>query len=242
MKRKKKYSKSISLMFPLYKDKRTVKRMIKKCLKILKKTGKKFEIVIVDDGCPENSGKIAEAIAKNNSKIKVFFHKKNLGYGAAIKTGLKKCRYECIYVVDGDCEFGVADNDLPRAIKVFSKNDLVITYRYKKRYKTTRIIISWVYNVILRILFKTKFKDISSGARLISKKLAKKITLTSNSPFIGAELSIKSKYAGYQVGEIGIHSYPRTFGTGSSVSMKNIILTIRDMILLFIKLNLKKFF
>jgi glycosyltransferase involved in cell wall biosynthesis len=242
MKRKKKYSKSISLMFPLYKDKRTVKRMIKKCLKILKKTRTKFEIVIVDDGCPENSGKIAEVIAKNNSKIKVFFHKKNLGYGAAIKTGLKKCRYECIYVVDGDCEFGVADNDLPRAIKVFSKNDLVITYRYKKRYKTTRIIISWVYNVILRILFKTKFKDISSGARLISKKLAKKITLTSNSPFIGAELSIKSKYAGYQVGEIGIHSYPRTFGTGSSVSMKNIILTIRDMILLFIKLNLKKKF
>ena len=242
MKHSVKYSKSISLMFPLYKDKRTVKRMIKKCLKILKKTGKKFEIVIVDDGCPENSGKIAEAIAKNNSKIKVFFHKKNLGYGAAIKTGFKKCRYECIYAVDGDCEFGVADNDLPRAIKIFSKNDLVITYRYKKRYKTTRIIISWVYNILLRILFKTKFKDISSGARLISKKLAKKIILTSNSPFIGAELSIKSKYAGYRVGEIGIHSYPRTFGTGSSVSIKNIILTIRDMILLFVKLNLKKFF
>ena len=237
-----KHCKSISLMFPLYKDKRTVKRMIKKCLKILKKTGKKFEIVIVDDGCPENSGKIAEAIAKNNSKIKVFFHKKNLGYGAAIKTGLKKCRYECIYAIDGDCEFGVADNDLPRAIKKFSKNDLVITYRYKKRYKTTRIIISWVYNILLRILFKTKFKDISSGARLISKKLAKKVILTSNSPFIGAELSIKSKYAGYCVGEIGVHSYPRTFGTGSSVSMKNIILTIRDMVLLFIKLKFKKLF
>ncbi|MBC8304600.1 MAG: hypothetical protein H8E55_53670, partial [Pelagibacterales bacterium] len=63
-----------------------------------------------------------------------------------------------------------------------------------------------------------------------------------NSPFIGAELSIKSKYAGYQVSEIGIHTYPRTFGMGSSVSMKNIILTIRDMIFLFIRLNLKKIF
>ena len=94
----------------------------------------------------------------------------------------------------------------------------------------------------MRKLFKTKFKDISSGARLLSKKIAKKITLTSNSPFIGAELSIKSKYAGYHVSEIGIHNYPSTFRAGSSVSMKNIILTIRDMIILFIKLNVKKIF
>ena len=242
MKSKIKNPKSISLMFPLYKDKRTVKLMILKTLKILKKTKKKFEIIIVDDGCPENSGKIAQKLSKKNSKIRIYFHKKNLGYGAAIKTGLKKCRYECIYVVDGDCEFGVTDGDLPKAIKAFSKSDLVITYRYKKKYKTTRIVISWIYNTILRVLFKTKFKDISSGARLVSKKVAKKITLTSNSPFIGAELSIKSKYAGYQVSEIGIHNYPSTFRAGSSVSMKNIIFTIRDMIFLFIRLNLKKIF
>ena len=52
--------KSISLMFPLYNDKRTVKIMITKSLKILKKINKKFEIIIVDDGCPEKSGKIAQ--------------------------------------------------------------------------------------------------------------------------------------------------------------------------------------
>jgi hypothetical protein len=72
--------------------------------------------------------------------------------------------------------------------------------------------------------------------------LTKKIKLNSNSPFIGAELAIKSKYAGFQVNQIGIHTYPRTFGQGSSVSLKNIILTIRDMIILFIKLNIKKIF
>ena len=64
-----KYPKSISLMFPLYKDRRTVKIMIIKSLKILKKIKKKFEIIIIDDGCPENSGKIAKDIAKKNSNI-----------------------------------------------------------------------------------------------------------------------------------------------------------------------------
>ena len=240
MKYKIKNPKSISIMFPLYKDKRTVKSMILKSLKILKKTKKKFEIVIVDDGCPENSGKIAQVLSKKNPKVRVYFHKKNLGYGAAVKTGLKNCRHDCIFATDGDDEYDVGD--LPRMLKAFYQSDLVITYRYKKKYKTTRIIISWIYNIILRLLFKTNFRDISTGSRLISKKLVKKIKLTSNSPFIGAELAIKSKYAGFDVSEIGIHTYPRTFETGSSVSVKNIILTIRDMIILFIRLNLKKIF
>ena len=62
MKSKIEYPKSISLMFPLYKDRKTVKIMITKSMKVLKKTKKKFEIIIIDDGCPENSGKIAKDI------------------------------------------------------------------------------------------------------------------------------------------------------------------------------------
>tara|TARA_Y100000590_G_C15641824_1_gene985273 strand:+ start:167 stop:889 length:723 start_codon:yes stop_codon:yes gene_type:complete len=240
MKFKIKKPKSISLMFPLYKDKMTVKSMILKSLKVLKKTKLKFEIVIIDDGCPENSGKIAKEMSKHNSNIKVHFHRKNLGYGAAVKTGLRNCRYECIFATDGDEEYDVGD--LPRLLKAFNKSDLVITYRFKKKYKTTRVIISWLYNAILRFLFRTNFKDISTGSRLIGKKLVKKIVLTSNSPFIGAELAIKSKFAGFNVNEIGIHTYPRTFGSGSSVSLKNIVLTIRDMLILFFKLNIKKLF
>ena len=240
MKLKIKKPNSISLMFPLYNDKMTVKSMVIKSLKILKKTKIKYEIVIIDDGCPEKSGLIAKKLAKKNSKIRVFFHKKNLGYGAAVKTGLKKCRHECIFATDGDEEYDVGD--LPRLLKSLNNSDLVITYRFKKKYKTTRIIISGIYNIILRLLFKTKFKDISTGSRLIRKNIVKKIILTSNSPFIGAELAIKSKFAGFNVNEIGIHTYPRTFGSGSSVSIKNIILTIRDMIILFTKLKIKKVF
>ena len=87
----------------------------------------------------------------------------------------------------------------------------MITYRYKRRYKTTRIIISWVYNFILRFLFDVPFKDISSGARLISKRLLRKVKLKTNSPFIGAELAIKAKFMGYKVDEVGIHSFPNTW-------------------------------
>jgi len=226
--------KSISLMFPLYKDKNTVRYMIKKSSSVLKKLKRKYEIIIVDDGCPQNSGKLASKIAKNFSNIKIFFHKKNLGYGAALKTGLRKCKNDWIFMIDGDAEYDV--EDLYRLLEASKNYDLVITYRYKKKYNTYRIIISWVYNAILRLIFKIKFRDISTGSRLVSKKLIRQIKLKSNSPFVGAELAIKAGMAGYKVGEIGIHTYPRTFGVGSSVSFKNILLTLRDMILLFVRI------
>ena len=218
-------------MFPLYKDSRTVKKMITKSLKVLKKLTDKYEVVIVDDGCPEKSGLLAKNFSKNIKKIKVIFHKQNLGYGSAIKTGLKNCKYQWIFQTDGDAEYDV--NDLKKLIKLTNRSDLIITYRFKKKYKTSRIIISWIYNAILRVLFLTNFKDISTGSRLIKKKMLKKIKLKSKSSFIGAELAIKSKYLGLKVSEVGIHTYPRTFGTGSSVSFKNIILTIEEMLKMY---------
>jgi len=232
--------KSISLIFPLYRDKYTVKKVIDKSLKILKKLKVKYEIIIVDDCCPEKSGLVALKYSKRNPKIKVIFHKKNYGYGAAIRSGFKNSRYECVYAVDGDGEFGIALNDLPRVLKKYISNDLVITYRYKKRYKTSRIIISWVYNVMLRFLFNTNFKDISCGARLVNKKILKKVKLTTNSPFIGAELVIKAKYLGYKIDEVGIHSFPSNFRAGSSIVFKNILITIRDIFILYYKIYIRR--
>jgi hypothetical protein len=68
--------------------------------------------------------------------------------------------------------------------------------------------------------------------------LLKKINLISKIPFLGSELEIKSKYKGLKVSEVGIHTYPRTFGSGSSVSLKNILLTIKEMLTLFIKIKI----
>ena len=57
--------KSVSLVFPLYKDKKTVEKMIHNSLNILKKVTRNYEIIAVDDGCPEKSGEIVKKIYKN---------------------------------------------------------------------------------------------------------------------------------------------------------------------------------
>ena len=230
---------SISLMFPVYKDSRTIKKMIYQSLKILREVSKNFEILIVDDGCPEKTGIIAKKIAKNKENIKIIFHKKNLGYGAAIKTGLKFSKHKWIFQIDGDAEYSVFD--LKKLITLRNNADLVITYRKKKKYNTLRIFISWVYYKCIRLLFKIDFLDISTGSRLIKKKILKKINICSTSPFVGEELAIKAEYLGFKVYQVGIQQHPRVFGKGSVISFENILLTIKDMFTLFFRLKLKNY-
>ena len=88
-------------------------------------------------------------------------------------------------------------------------------------------------------MFGTKFKDISTGSRLIKRNLLKKIILTTNTPFLGAELAIRSYFRGFKVNEIGINTYPRNFGSGSSVGLKKYnTYNKKDMIILFIKIKI----
>lgn len=218
---------NISIFFPVYNDERTVKIMIEKSIEVCQKIADEFEIIIVNDCSPDNSGKIADDLSQIYSFIKVIHHKKNLGYGAAVKSGIANAKYEWICQTDGDDEYDIYD--LIKLAKHKDYYDLIITFRYKKIYSNKRIFVSYVYNKILRYLFRTSYRDISTGLRLIKKSLIQDLSLVSDSPFIGAEITIKSMLKGYRVGEVGIQTFPRTVGKGASTSWKNILSTIKDM-------------
>jgi len=219
---------NVSLFFPVFKDERTVRAVAEKALGVLRDVADKYEVIIVDDGSPDRAGEIADELARQYPNISVIHHPKNLGYGAAIKSGLARCQYEWICFTDGDDEYDV--NDLRKLIALKDFYDLVITFRYVKVYPGDRQFISWVYNMTLRTLFRTQYRDVSTGLKLIRKTLADSIECQSNSPFIGAEITIKSMLKGYRIGEVGIQTFPREFGKGASTSPANIAATIRDML------------
>lgn len=218
---------NISLFFPIYNDENTVEIVAQKAIMVLDQIANDYEIIIINDGTPCKGGEIADQIAKNNNKIRVIHHHKNLGYGAALLTGLNAVKYEWVCFTDGDDEYDVYD--LLKLIKLRDFYDLIITFRYVKAYSGIRIFISWIYNIVLRFLFRTNYRDISSGLRLIRRDLIQELELASLSPFIGAEITIKTMLKGYRVGEVGIQTFPRKFGKGSSTSIKNILATISDL-------------
>ena len=149
-----------SIILPAYNEEENIKNFIYD----MDKLNFNKEIIVVDNNSDD---KTRDEISQTNAK---YILEKKQGYGYAIKTGLKNCKYQWIFQTDGDAEYDV--NDLKKLIKLKNRSDLVITYRFKKKYKTSRIIISWIYNAILRVLFLTNFKDISTGSRLIKKKNA----------------------------------------------------------------------
>jgi glycosyltransferase involved in cell wall biosynthesis len=217
----------ISLFFPVYNDETTVRIVAERAIELLEEVASNYEIIIVNDGSPDASGEIADQLAAEYEQIAVIHHPVNTGYGAAMKTGIGASKYDIICMIDGDNEYDVFD--LKKMLAVRQYYMLIIAFRYRKLYSTKRIFISFIYNAVLRLLFKSPFRDISTGIRLINREVLKDVELTSNSPFIGAELTLKSMLRGFPVGEVGIQTFPRDFGQGSATSIPNIIGTIKDI-------------
>lgn len=223
---------SISLFFPVYNDEKTVETMVEKSLQVLSSISDTYEVLIVNDGSPDKSGVVADQMAgRYPNKVRVIHHPRNLGYGAAVRTGLNNVRYDWVCFTDGDNEYDV--EDLHKLIRLIRYYELIITFRYVKLYSSFRVFISWAYNSILRFLFRTQYRDVSTGLRLIRRSLLKELDLRANSPFIGAEIVIKTMLKGFPVGEVGIQTFPREFGKGASTSIKNILATIKDMLIAY---------
>ena len=217
----------MSLFFPVYKDERTVRIVAEKALRFVSSLGDEYEVIIIDDGSPDRSGEIADELAREHRQIHVIHHSRNLGYGAAVRSGIVASRFDLVCMTDGDDEYEI--EDFRKLLKLKDRYDLIITFRYKKIYSGTRIFVSWVYNRLLRFLFRMPFRDVSTGLRLARRSVLEDIELEATSPFIGAELAIKAMLKGYRVGEVGIQTFPRGFGAGSSTSLPNIAATMGDM-------------
>lgn len=88
----------ISIIVPVYK----VEKYLSRCLEsIVNQTYKNLEIILIDDGSPDNSGKICDEYAEKDSRIKVI-HKENSGVSSTRNLGLKKATGDYISFIDSD--------------------------------------------------------------------------------------------------------------------------------------------
>ena len=87
-----------SIIVPVYK----VEKYLKCCIEsILTQSFSDFELVLVDDGSPDNCPKICDDFAKQDKRVKVI-HKQNGGLVSARKAGVKVASGEFIVNIDGD--------------------------------------------------------------------------------------------------------------------------------------------
>lgn len=117
----------ISIIVPVY----NVEDYIERCIKsILDQSFREFELILVDDGSLDMSGKICDEYAKNDQRIKVI-HKKNGGLSSARNEGIKVARGEYIGFVDSD--------------DFINKDMYKILYRISKKYDADISVCDFEY-------------------------------------------------------------------------------------------------
>jgi len=124
----------ISFIVPVY----NVEPYLKRCVdSILEQTFNDFELILVDDKSPDNSGEICDKYASKDMRVKVIHKKQNEGLGAARNSGLDICKGNYIIFVDSD-DFLTHDGVL-KVVSETAKKSLpdVILYSYKKFFEAT---------------------------------------------------------------------------------------------------------
>ncbi len=222
----KKYS--ISAFFPVYKDEATVKLMTDRLRKVLDELTDDYEIIIVDDCSPDRSGQIADQLARRYKHIKVIHHKKNRGYGGALKSGFKSATKDLVFYTDGDAQYDVFE--LKKLMKYIDDYDFVTAIMIKRADKFYRILVSDIYYGTIKLLFGIKIKDISGDFRLFRKEVVDSLNLISNSGTICLEMVKKIQNRKFRTKEVYVHHYPRRSGESAYFNPVDIAKTFWELI------------
>lgn len=209
-----KFKQSISAFLPAYNEEACLEETASEIAEFLKKNFSNWELIIVNDGSQDKTGEIAVQLAKKyRPRINVVTHKKNRGYGAAMSSGIEASRKDLIFYTDADAQFDI--KEIKKLLPLTDRAEIVAGYRLNRQDPKTRIFVAWTYNLIMRILFGLKVKDVDCSFKIYHRRIFDKIKVKSLTGFSDTEILIKAKNLGYQITQVGVHHYPRRAGKTS---------------------------
>lgn len=224
-----KYNQAISFFMPAYNEEKNIGPAIQDALIFLKNNFKDYELIIVDDGSKDKTGKIADVYARKNKKMRVIHHPTNLQYGVALKSGFENSKKELIFYTDSDRQFDL--NEIHQLMKYINDYDIVIGYRKKRKDKKMRVIYSSLYNLTLRLLLKIPYKDIDCAFKLCKKKVIDKIKPLTTIRSADVQLLSKTLAYNFKIKQIPVTHYPRRQGVSEAESGGSFFVRIKPNII-----------
>ncbi len=216
----------LSVIMPVYNEKNT----IRKILELVEAVHIPKEIVIVDDYSIDGTREILREIEKEkqekDNNIKIFYHDKNMGKGAAIRTAIKEATGDIIIIQDADLEYDPQDYYRVIYPIVIGKADVVYGSRFIGSLYH-RVLYFWHYLGNRFITFcsnmftNLNFTDIETCYKAFKREVIQDIEIEQDR--FGFEVEITSKIAKKKcrVYEVGISYSGRTYEEGKKIGWKD---------------------
>lgn len=190
----------ISVIIPFYNEKENLPLLVDKLRSELNKTKRDYEIVLVDDGSTDDY--------KSILAVKIVKHKKRMGKGQALKTGIENSTGDIVVFMDADLQDD--PKDLSRFLKKLEEGyDFVNGIREKRRDNFLVKVYSALAAAFLKTFLRSPFTDINCGFKAFKRAVVSEFAFYGNN-FRFFPLAVF--YQGYKVGEIPVTNNPRKYG------------------------------
>jgi len=218
----------VTVVIPLYNEEVGIKGMLDRILEL--KFHELYEVLVINDGSSDNSLEVVQKFP-----VKVYSHSVNKGYGAALKTGIRKARGEKVVILDSDGQHDPAN--IPALVKMLDDCEMVIGTRDKDSFQVkTRQIGKRVIRWVGEYLVEQKLPDYNSGYRGFNRELIKgMLHIMPNGFSFSTTSTLAFLKEGYAIGTIPIKVEERV-GRSSNVKFfkdgaKTIMLILRIIML-----------
>lgn len=227
----------LSLVVPVYNEEENIKSLLEELDDWSSGLDRDVEIIIVDDGSTDSS---ANLIRENKfSDLRLVSHEENKGYGEALKTGFSESDNELVGYIDGDLQFDI--EDLGSFLDLVEDFDLVVGERVDRKDNLDRILISRVFNWLVRVSLNLNVRDVNCGMKLMRKKVLDNIELRTRRT-VDAELIAKANKKGMSIKQVPVTHLARNFGKSEatglfSVRISLIVTTVKELKLIYEDFN-----
>src|SRR5262245_27173068 len=216
---------TLSLIIPCYNEIATLQRCVASVMNIAN-ANLALEIIIVDDYSTDGSLAIAESLAARHTGIRVLRHAKNMGKGAAIRSGISEASGDLVAIQDADLEYD--PNDLLRMVEplVAGKADVVIGSRFLSP-GAHRVLYFWhsVGNKFLTLLSNMltdlNLTDMECCYKLFHRDALKDIVIEENRFGFEPEIVAKMSNKRLRIYEMSVSYEGRSYAEGKKITWKD---------------------